>query len=88
MGNYEFRKTDTRKEIFKRAKDIVQPLISYTSQAKTIDESVRLGTKYVERMRDKKKEMQEIDEKIKELQKQKQQIKDRWETEEISFSDV
>ncbi|MFB6115313.1 MAG: hypothetical protein ABEK04_03395, partial [Candidatus Nanohalobium sp.] len=59
-----------------------------TSDSQAIDQSVKLGRKYIERMRDAKKEYEEIEEEIQELRKRQRQLKRDWETGEISFDDL
>jgi hypothetical protein len=85
---FEFRKTDKRKEIFGSAIDRIGNLISQKSDSQAIDHSVKLGTKYIDRMRDAKKEYEEIEDKISELESRQRDLEDKWETEEISFSDI
>lgn len=85
---YKFRKTDKRKEIFESAIDEIGSLISQTSDSQAIDQSVKLGRKYKERMRDAKKEYEQIEEKIEELRERQRKLKRDWETKEIRFSDL
>ena len=87
-GYFEMKINERREELFDRISDIVEPLITYTSDTRAREESMRLGTKYVERMRDKKKELEEIDSEIEELRERKREIKRAWETEEVRFSDL
>lgn len=86
--SYKFRKTDKRKEIFESAIDKVGNLISQKSDSQAIDQSVKLGRRYIERMREAKKEHEEIEEQIKELRERQRKLERNWETEEIKFSDL
>lgn len=87
-GYFEMKVNERRSELFDRIMDVVEPLIGYSSKTRSIEESARLGTKYIERMRDKKKQLEEIDRDIEKLREQKQEIRENWETKEISFEDL
>jgi 3-deoxy-D-manno-octulosonic-acid transferase len=88
-GMYEYRKTKKRKQIFESAIDRIGQLISQTSDSQAIDRSVKLGTRYIDRMREVKNERYtDIQEQIKELEEEKRQLEERWETEEIKFEDI
>lgn len=86
--NYEFRKTKKRKEIFSSAIDRIGNLISQKSDSQAIDHSVKLGTRYIDRMRDAKKEYEEIERDLEELRERQDELKSKWETEEIRFEDI
>ena len=86
--SYEFRKTKKRKEIFGSAIDRIGNLISQKSDSQAIDHSVKLGTRYIDRMREAKKEYEDINKQIEELEEEKDALKSRWETEEIRFEDI
>lgn len=88
MAFYEYRKTDKREEIFESAIDRIGNLISQKSDSQAIDHSVKLGTRYIDRMREAKKEYEKIEEEIQELEKRREELKNRWETQEIKFSDI
>jgi len=83
----EFRLTKKRKKIWNKIFRKVRPVVKYRygSASKQIDIAGELGAKYIDRMLDKKKEIEEIDEKIQELEEQKAEIKDKWETDEVKF---
>lgn len=87
-GYFEMKINERREELFDRISDIIAPLITYTSDTRAREESMRLGTKYIERMRDKKEELREIDNEIEDLRERKKNIKQKWETEEVRFSDL
>lgn len=83
----EFRLTKKRKKIWNKIFRKVRPVVKYRygSASKQIDIAGELGAKYIDRMLDKKREIEEIDEKIQELEEQKAEIKDKWETDEVKF---
>jgi len=85
---YKFRKTGKREEIFETAIDKIGNLISQKSDSQAIDKSVKLGTRYIDRMRDAKKEYREINKEIEDLRERQRELKSKWETEEISFKDI
>jgi len=87
-GYVEMKVNERREELFDRIEDVVLPLISYTSAARGREESMRLGPKYVEMMREKKKELPEIDDEIQELQEKKKDIREKWETGQVTFDDI
>lgn len=87
-GYFEMKLNDRREELIDRIEDVVKPLISYTSKTRSVEESARLGTKYVERMREKQKELEKIDREIEKLEAEKKEIKERWETKEVKFSSL
>ena len=86
--SYKFRKTGKREEIFEAAIDQVGRLISQKSRSQAIDHSVKMGTKYLDRMREAKKDYKKLEKEIEELETRKQELKSRWETEEIGFEDI
>lgn len=85
---YKFRKTKTRTEILRSAVERYLPLISQSSDSQAVDQAVRLGNKYLDRMRDAKKEHERLEEEIQELRERQRELKEKWETGEISFEDV
>lgn len=87
-GYWEMKINERREELFDRISDIIKPLISYSSATRSREEAMRLGTKYIERMRDKKERLEEIDREIEELREEKREIREKWETGEVSFSDL
>jgi hypothetical protein len=87
-SNFEMRMNDRREELFDRIHDVVGQVISFSSKTRAVEESSRLGTKYIERMRAKKEELDEIDEQIQELEQVKKQIRENWETDAVRFEDL
>lgn len=87
-GRYSLKKSKDRVEIYRRANERILPLISKTSDTQALDESVRMGLRYLDRMADAKKKVEEKQEKIEELQDEIDELKQKWETEEVEFNDI
>lgn len=85
---FPLKKTKGRTPIFNSAVELYSPLIESTSDSQAVDQAVKSGVKYLERMRDKKKELQEIDQEIEELQEKKKEIREKWETDQVKFEDL
>lgn len=89
MGEeYRFSKTDKRKTIFQRAIDRIKPLISQTSDSQTIDQAVKMGERYLDRMQEAKKRQEQDRKKIREIRERMKNRSQKWETEEIKFTDI
>lgn len=86
--SYKFRKTGKREQIFETAIDRIGNLISQKSNSQAIDHSVKLGTRYIDRMREAKKEHERLEREIEEKKERQRELRQKWETEEISFEDL
>ena len=89
MGKeYRFSRTDKRTSIFERAINRIKPLISARSDSQTIDQAVKMGQKYLDRMQDAKKRQEKDRKKLEEIRDRMERRRQKWETKEIGFEDI
>lgn len=74
------RLNSRRELLLERVMDRIQPRTNYDSKARNVEEAIKLGLKYLDRMKEKQKEIGNKKQEIEETKK-------RWETDNFKFED-
>lgn len=77
---FEMRINSRRKLLLEQVMDRIEPRTEFDSKARNVEEAIKLGLKYLDRMEEKK---QEIGNKKQEIE----ETKKRWETDNFKMDD-